>query len=262
MTPADVISGAAQWVVLHADNADVLPALAAKSVAHVITDPPYSEHTHGKSRAGHKMPDGHSRERELGFDALAIGDRERLALEFARLSCRWQLIFSDQESVSDWRHAVIAAGVDHVRIGQWVKLGASPQFSGDRPANGCEPVEVAHAKGRKRWNGGGNHAVWTHPIVTGSNSERTSHTTQKPLPLMLELVELFTDPGDVVLDPFCGSGTTGVACIRLGRRFIGIEKHGPYTGIARERLEAESRGLTLRDSRAGQLALADIWSGP
>ena len=72
---------------------------------------------------------------------------------------------------------------------------------------------------------------------------------------MLRLVELFTDPDDLVLDPFCGSGTTGVACLRLGRRFIGIEKDATYAAVARERLEAESKGLTLRDARAGQLPM-------
>ena len=72
---------------------------------------------------------------------------------------------------------------------------------------------------------------------------------------MLELVELFTDPGDIVLDPFCGSGTTGVACIRLGRRFIGIEKDAKYAAVAQERLLAESQGLNLRDARAGQLPM-------
>ena len=73
--------------------------------------------------------------------------------------------------------------------------------------------------------------------------------------LMLELVELFTDPGDLVLDPFAGSGTTGVACLRLGRRFIGIERDAKYAAVARERLVAESQGLSLRDARAGQQSL-------
>jgi DNA modification methylase len=72
---------------------------------------------------------------------------------------------------------------------------------------------------------------------------------------MIELVELFTDPDEIILDPFAGSGTTGVACLRLGRRFIGIEKDAKYAAIARERLTAESQGLTLRDARAGQQSL-------
>ena len=72
---------------------------------------------------------------------------------------------------------------------------------------------------------------------------------------MLECLEAFTDIDDIVLDPFAGSGTTGVACLRLGRRFIGIEKDAKYAAVATERLEAESKGLTLRDARAGQLPM-------
>ena len=72
---------------------------------------------------------------------------------------------------------------------------------------------------------------------------------------MLELVELFTDPGESVLDPFAGSGTTGVACLRLGREFIGIERDPKYFALACERLRAEEAGSTLQAARAGQAAL-------
>jgi site-specific DNA-methyltransferase (adenine-specific) len=72
---------------------------------------------------------------------------------------------------------------------------------------------------------------------------------------MLELVSLFTDPGDLVLDPFCGSASTGVACLRLGRRFIGIEREQKWAELSRERLRAEQDGSTLKAARAGQGAL-------
>lgn len=146
-----------------------------------------------------------------------------------------------------------------MRIGQWVKEGAAPQFTGDRPANGCEACIVSHAKGRKRWNGGGLPALWRHPIraleAKRTGDGRDEHITPKPIGLMLELLEQFTDADEIVLDPFAGSGTTGVACLRLGRRFIGVEKDAKYAAVARERLSAESQGLTLRDARAGQQSL-------
>jgi len=262
-TPLDVIEGRARWCVVHGDNAEVLPTLPEKSVAHVITDPPYSEHTHAKVRRGGSVhtPDNEtpgepkraviSSAAVLGFDALTGGQRQACAVQFARLVSRWVLAFSDQEGAQPWMIANIEAGLQHVRIGQWVKIGATPQFTGDRPATGCEAIVIAHPPGRKHWNGGGSHAVWTHAIASGDRD----HTTQKPVPLMLELVELFTDDAEIVLDPFAGSGTTGVACLRLGRRFIGIEKDARYAAIARERLAAESQGLTLRDARAGQMSL-------
>lgn len=99
--------------------------------------------------------------------------------------------------------------------------------------------------------------VFVHNKNTGGGQNHP-HPTTKPLPLMLELVELFTDPGDLVFDPFCGSGTTGVACLRLGRRFLGIEKDAKYHAIAVERLQAEERGLSLREARAGQTSIFDL----
>jgi site-specific DNA-methyltransferase (adenine-specific) len=71
------------------------------------------------------------------------------------------------------------------------------------------------------------------------------HETQKPIDLMVELVRLFTDPGDLILDPFAGSGTTGVAAIRLGRRFIGWERDPKYHAIAVKRLTAAREQLEL-----------------
>jgi site-specific DNA-methyltransferase (adenine-specific) len=79
--------------------------------------------------------------------------------------------------------------------------------------------------------------VWTDisPIVPWS-SERVNHPTQKPVQLMQRIVEVFTNEGDTILDPFMGSGSTGVACQNLGRNFIGIEKDEGYFKIAKERL--------------------------
>lgn len=267
----DILEGSSRWCVLHADNREVLPTLPDKSVAHVITDPPYSEHVHGKVRRGSSLPDGKggkphgesrggkaciSRAVALGFESLARADMERCADQFSRLTRRWALVFSDLEMASDWQSELRVSGLEHVRFGVWIKIGCTPQFTGDRPAAGAEAISIAHPKGRKRWNGGGSHAVWAYPIVLDRDGHTPRlHTTQKPLDLMLKLVELFTDPDEVVLDPFCGSGTTDVACLRLGRRFIGIERDAKYAAVARERLEAESHGLSLRDARAGQLPL-------
>jgi modification methylase len=81
---------------------------------------------------------------------------------------------------------------------------------------------------------------------------KNPHPTMKPASLMMELLSLFTDPDDIILDPFCGSGTTGVAAIRLGRRFIGIEREPKWAELSRERIAAEASGSTLQAARAGQ----------
>lgn len=71
------------------------------------------------------------------------------------------------------------------------------------------------------------------------------HPTQKPISLMQALVRDFTDPDDLILDPFAGSGTTGVACRRLGRRFIGWERDPKYAEIARSRIDAAREQLAM-----------------
>lgn len=241
--------------IYQGDCAAVLPTLADQSIGCVITDPPYSEHVHGKSRRGvgqwHDRAPGAAdkRVRDLGFAALSPDLLAFCAGEFARLAKRWVLVFSDVEMAGDWRAALTAAGLDYVRTGAWVKLNATPQFTGDRPAAGFEAVTIAHQPGRKRWNGGGKHALWTYPIVLnrGGLTPRL-HTTQKPLPLLKELVGLFSERGELILDPFMGSGTTGVAAILQGRRFIGCEIDQHYTEVARKRIartQPESAEATL-----------------
>lgn len=82
--------------------------------------------------------------------------------------------------------------------------------------------------------------VWTDisPIVPWSK-ERVNHPTQKPIQLMKRCIELWTNKGDLVLDFTMGSGSTGVACKELGRRFIGIDNNEEYVNIAKERLGVE-----------------------
>lgn len=223
---------------------DVLPTL--DQVDHVITDPPYSEHVHSAVRRnrmvsandrGGKYGADRRRKVDLGFDHLTADLRQFCAAEFARLARRWVLVFSDVESDHLWRGDLVAAGLDYVRTGAWVKLGSTPQFSGDRPACGFEAVTIAHPKGRKKWNGGGRHALWSVPIVLDrGGSETRLHTTQKPESLMRALVEQFTDPGETILDAFGGSGTTGVACAYLGRKSILIEENEGRAEVCAKRL--------------------------
>jgi len=76
---------------------------------------------------------------------------------------------------------------------------------------------------------------------TMKHVERTPHPTQKPLTLLIPLIAWVTNPGDVVLDPFCGSGGTGIASKLLSREFIGIELDPFYVGLAEARIKDYER---------------------
>lgn len=223
--------------IFHGDCRDVLPSLSG--VDHFICDPPYSSHTHAKQWIGAALTaDGKARvstaHTGLGFDPLEPEVMAFFCSEARRLVRRWTLAFCDLESIWDWSQTVQTFGLSYVRSCVWDKVDSAPQFTGDRPAASAEAIVCAHAKGAKRWNGGGGRNVFRHAV----NGERGAkpHPSKKPEPLMRELVNLFTDPGDVICDPFGGSGTTAVAAKRLGRNCILIEQQEKYCEIAAKSL--------------------------
>lgn len=249
-----------------------MATLAEKSVDHVIADAPYSEHVHEKSRRGLTgthvggRQDEISERRELGFDHITVAQMEAAADQFARVARRWTLVFCDVESVYLWRGALSSAGLDVPRTcGSeqpatviWHKIGGAPQFTGDRPAVAFEAIVVAHPPGRKRWNGGGKAGWYAHATAIDRDRrglDARRHTTQKPIALMEELIVDFTDPGETILDPYAGSGTTGAAALRLGRSFVGWELKPEHHAVATERLRLTS-GLPAAfhvDARQGSL---------
>lgn len=216
--------------------------LADKSVDVTITDPPYEAEAHTKGRRT-KRNSGVCVPEVLPFAAITNDVRHEAAAQIARISRRWVLVFCQTEAAQDWATCLRAANLDYVRTMIWVKPDGQPQFTGDRPGVGYESIVVAHPPGRKRWNGGGRTGVFSclrekGPMVCGEWSG-APHPTTKPQPLMRELVSLFSDPGELVLDPFAGSGSTGVACRMLGRRFLGFELDAAYHAIATRRLAGD-----------------------
>ena len=79
--------------------------------------------------------------------------------------------------------------------------------------------------------------VWSGSLTKPSEKKEGKHPTQKPRYLLERIVLASTEEGQVILDPFCGSGTTGVEAVRLGRNFIGMDINEEYLEISRRRLE-------------------------
>lgn len=95
--------------------------------------------------------------------------------------------------------------------------------------------------------------VWWHTIVPTNSKEKTGYPTQKPLGVLERIIKVHTEPGDVVLDFFAGSGTTGEAAARLGRGFVLIDEHPDAIATMRRRLsrwepELQLHSLAQRDS--------------
>jgi len=222
-----------QITIYHGRCQDVLPQLECDSADLVLTDPPYSEETHtGARRATNKaFSDGESTVPLITFAPITYGDLHAALAECGRICPRWTVAFLD------WRHVARLAeetpeGLRFVRFGVWVKPDSAPQFTGDRPAQGWEALGIFHRKGaRLSWNGGGTRAVWTHHVIRAGR-----HPTEKPIGLIRNLVQQFSNPGDLILDPFAGSGTTLRAAKDCGRRAIGIELDEAYCELAASRL--------------------------
>jgi site-specific DNA-methyltransferase (adenine-specific) len=235
-TPEDVLAWRARWALVEGEWQAVLPTLGVAAVDHIIGDPPYDERTHARARS---LRDGGS---DIPIDFAPLSDFHHLQASLL-LARRWVVFFCALEQLGEYARA---AGEAWLRAGVWVRPDGTPQISGDRPAQGAEGIAIAHAAGQaKAWNSGGKRGVWTHGVHRGDRL----HPTQKPLPLMLELLEDFTGAGDVILDPFAGSGTTGQACMLLGRRFIGIERDPKYAAIARDRIGGGPTSLERNGQR-------------
>ena len=96
---------------------------------------------------------------------------------------------------------------------------------------------------RKENGGKQMKSVWT--FTAPKNSEKTfgKHPTQKPVDLLNRIIKASTNEGDVVLDPFLGSGTTAVSCVLNNRKYIGIEKEKEYFELAKKRAEDAERKM-------------------
>lgn len=220
----------------HGDCLEVMASLEA--VDHVITDPPYEQISQDRI-GGIKRNDGGTVTEKLTFAGID-GIRAAVVQASKRLCGGWAIYFCTAEGVALWRDAIEAEGIKYKTPCIWVKPDAMPKFNGQGPALAYENIVTSwHGEGPARWNGGGKRGVYTHLV---NNAERSGqHPTEKPRRLMSELVADFTQPEQTILDPFMGSGTTGVSAVMAGRNFIGIERDEAFFNLACRRIEDAQR---------------------
>lgn len=213
-------------------------------VDHIIGDPPYEASLHAaKAHMSNLRKDAGPELKEIDFDC--IDPIREVFVELSAAACDgWFIAFCTVEGARPWADCINASTMKYKRACVWVKPDSTPQLNGQGPAQGAEIFVCAWAgTGHAKWNAGGKRGVYRHLV---NNPERTGlHPTEKPRRLMSEILGDFTDAGQTILDPFMGSGTTGVAAVQMGRNFIGIERDARYFDLACKRLEDAQRQQDL-----------------
>lgn len=195
------------------DCREVLPTLP--KVDAVVTDPPYGiahvKGDSGRAVAGTRLP------ARRNIEAI-FGDNEPFDPS---------VLMAFPEAIM-WGADHYAAALPHGRWLAWDKI------SGASLVDSFSDVEFA-------WHSERGAAriisyLWKGVLQDGEKGVQRFHPTQKPIAVMRWCIEQLRGPARSILDPFMGSGTTGVACVKLGRRFIGIEREPKYFDIACRRI--------------------------
>lgn len=222
-----------EWVKLyHGDSSRLLPRLASGSIDLILTDPPYNVSMEGgdilyTSGTLAQRRDFGRWDYEWSPDVL-LRESARLLTPGGSL-----LSFTSDRLLSDYCRAV--PGLKYRGTRTWAKTNAPPSF---RPGyiHATEYIAwLARDGAGATWNGGGSTLNYSQ-LPSCGGAERSEHPTQKPLRLIKELLRLHSNAGDMVLDPFAGSGTTLAAAKLMGRRAIGVELNERYCEIAAQRL--------------------------
>jgi site-specific DNA-methyltransferase (adenine-specific) len=233
---------AAQAVnLLLGDCLELMRDLPAGSVDAVVTDPPYNVSVKGKTINRGKNSIFQGGNINLDFGEWDHGKVEWTDFidEFARVitDVGVLVIFYDRlylGSIGLYLQDKYEFQVRH--IGNYIKTNPAPQARKVNWQIGSEMFLVATKN-----KGTGHHFNYrlgqSPDYFMRSNNYEHLHPTQKPLDLMEWIVKYWSFDGDTILDPFMGSGTTGVACVQTGRNFIGMEIDPGYFEIARKRIE-------------------------
>ncbi len=243
--------------IIHGDCIHIMKTLPDKSVDLIFADPPYNLQLHNELlRPNQTVVDGVDDEWDQFTDFAAYDTFTRNWLH----ECRRVLKDTGTIWVIGSYHNIFRVGTIMMDLGYWVlndviwhKTNPMPNFRGTRFQNATETLIWSKKSVEQKKYTFHYHAmknlndekqmqnVWHIPLCTGAErlkrNGKKAHSTQKPEALLYRIILASSNPHDIVLDPFFGSGTTGAVAHKLKRRFIGIEIDAEYINIARERIE-------------------------
>ena len=237
-----VVSGAQRWRIAQGDSRTMMTSLPSGSVDFICTDPPYSI---GRYSTGNISAEWRP---EFNND-LAAWDHDVLDPldwrdEFLRVLAPTGNIFAftSYNLLGRW-HEVFDPVFDTFQFMVWHKTNPPPKLRRAGFLNSCELIVCLWNRGHT-WNFSTQaemHNFIETPICMGHERlKEPKHPTQKPVALMRRLIEVASRPDDLVVDPFAGVASTGVAALELNRRFLGIEQDPEYVAAGQARLEAAS----------------------
>jgi len=221
------------------DSKHLIKELADQSVDLILTDPPYN--LSGYSTGNIKLSWRKTINNDLAeWDRNSFEPKEWLA-EFKRVLKPTGNVFAftSYNLMGKW-HQAFDPEFDTFQYMVWHKTNPVPKIYKAGFLNSCELIICAWNKGHV-WNFSNQkdmHNFIETPICMGK--ERTKnpmHPTQKPVKVLEHIIKIATNPNDVVLDPFMGVGSTGMAALNLKRQFIGFELEQPYYDAAVKRLD-------------------------
>jgi site-specific DNA-methyltransferase (adenine-specific) len=236
----DWVSPCGEAILYNADCLDILPKLPDGCVDACVTDPPYAISVAGSknvSPRGTRNLDFFDGDSDWG-KSIAIA--QRAALICAHIGPHTQCWWLGHRQIGAINDTLESASYS-TRLLAWNKTCPAPTAPGAGFASAFEICLYGYRPGRA-WNGGQyEFNRFDADSYRNGKPGKVDHPTQKPIELLAWQVRLLTNAGEVCLDPFTGSGTTGVACARLGRKFIGIEIEPEYFEIAKTRIDQELR---------------------
>lgn len=242
--------------IIQGDSFKVLSTIKEKSIDMVFADPPYFLSNNGVTCKGGKMVSVNKGEWDkFSSKATKIGDKHKFNRKWIKL-CKRVLKPNGTIWISGTLHNIYSIGMALEEEGfkiinniTWQKTNPPPNLACKCFTHSTETIlwaKIEEHKCRytfnyklmKEENGGKQMKdVWTGSLTRPSEKSFGKHPTQKPEYLLERIIKASTDLGDIVLDPFCGSGTTGVVANRLGRFFVGIDNEREYLDITKARLE-------------------------
>ena len=169
----------------------------------------------------------------LEYDAISKGEAQLISIQLAAASTGWVCAMTSHDLISAFENGFGSAGRYVFAPVPIVRPSSNVRLAGDGPSNWTVYMVVARVKERRRW--GTLPGAYLQPQEDPRQPKKIRGT--KPLALMEMIVRDYSEPGEVICDPYAGTATTGVAAVRLGRHFIGWERDPGTFDYALKRLK-------------------------